>query len=472
MSEHQEFDIAVVGGGIAGLAAANRAAELGLRVALLERGSDERYLCNSRMAGGVLHVAFHNINSPPEVLIEAVQAATKGQADPVLTRALAHTSERAGKWIRSQGVKFVRMSLAVDWQNRVMAPPRRIKAGADWYGRGPDYSLRLLMQNLRARGGVVMQGAEAVTLMERGGACVGVEIRSQGVARQIPAGAVVLADGGFQANLALLGQHITPQPEKLMQRGAATGVGDGLRMAQQFGAAISDLSYFYGHLLIRDAFTNPNVWPYPQLDELGIAGLMVGADGKRFTDEGAGGVPLANAVAKLDDPLSCWVIYDAAIWEGPGKNARIPANPHLLRAGGTIYQADTIAELAARIGLPAANLEATVRAHREAVARDAYDQLDPPRTRPVGQPWAIDQAPFYAAPLCAGITYTMGGIMIDEHARVLSTGGVPIPGLFAAGTTTGGLEGRQAATYIGGLMKGLVFGMRAAEHAAKWQPDA
>ncbi|GAA5231911.1 FAD-dependent oxidoreductase [Verticiella sediminum] len=467
MPDTQAFDLIVVGGGIAGLAAANRAAEQGLRVVLLERGTDERYLCNSRLAGGVLHVAFRNIRDRPEALIEAVRAATKDQANPDLTRALAHTSARAGEWIKSQGVKFVRMSLAVDWQSWVMAPPRRIMAGMDWYGRGADYTLRLLARNLLARGGRIIQGAAAVSLMERAGACVGVEIRRQGDVSQLPASAVVLADGGFQGNLALLGQHISGAPEKLKQRGAATGVGDGLRMAQAFGAEIADLSYFYGHLLSRDAFDNPRTWPYPQLDELGVAGVMVGADGRRFADEGLGGVQLANAVAKLEDPLSAWAVFDSAIWEGPGRNARIPVNPHLVRAGGTIIQADTLAELASRTGLPAQALQETIAAHRQAVISGQFQQLDPPRSRPAGQAWAVDHPPYFAAPVCAGITYTMGGIAIDEHARVRSTRGVPVAGLYAAGANTAGLEGRQGATYIGGLMKGLVFGIRAAEHVAK-----
>ena len=65
--------------------------------------------------------------------------------------------------------------------------------------------------------------------------------------------------------------------------------------------------------------------------------------------------------------------------------------------------------------------------------------------------------------MCAGITYTMGGIVIDEFARVLDTGGSVIPGLFAAGTTTGGLEGGPAIGYVGGLVRSSVMGFRAAE---------
>jgi fumarate reductase flavoprotein subunit len=73
------------------------------------------------------------------------------------------------------------------------------------------------------------------------------------------------------------------------------------------------------------------------------------------------------------------------------------------------------------------------------------------------------QPPFYAIPLCAGITYTMGGILIDGQARVLHEDGGAIAGLYAAGATTGGLEGGPLAGYVGGLLKAGVMGMRAAQ---------
>jgi fumarate reductase flavoprotein subunit len=467
MADQRNYDVIVVGGGIAGLAAANRSAELGLKVALLERGRGDQYLCNSRFSGGVLHVAFQNVKNNPHQLLEAIQSATRGRADPNLARALAETSGRAVDWLRAEGAKYIRMSLVIDWQRFILAPPRRIMAGADWQGRGPDYTLRTLAKGFEARGGTIYRGTEAVALMERDGACIGVETRDPLTAMQLSAAAVVLADGGFQGNLDLVRQTISPAPEKLKQRGAATGVGDGLRMAKGMGASVADLSFFYGHVLSRDAFTNDKTWPYPQLDELGIAGIMVDGSGRRFADEGRGGVALANIIAKLPDPMATWAIFDQAIWDGPGRSARIPANPHLERAGGTILKADTLPELAAKAGLPPCALEATVSEYRRAVVAGAMAKLDPPRTNPAGKSQPIDQPPFYAAPTCAGITYTMGGIVIDEHGRVRRGSGEPIAGLYAAGATTAGLEGCGAPTYIGGLMKGLVFGLRAAEHVAR-----
>ena len=75
--------------------------------------------------------------------------------------------------------------------------------------------------------------------------------------------------------------------------------------------------------------------------------------------------------------------------------------------------------------------------------------------------------PFFAAPVCAGITYTMGGIAIDGDARVLREDDSAIEGLYAAGTTTGGLEGGSASGYVGGLSQSVITGLLAAEDAAR-----
>ena len=84
------FDVVVVGGGIAGLSAANRAAQQGLKVAVLERGDGPQYLCNSRYSGGVLHIAMHNAKDPAEKLLDVINNATNNKADPELEIGRAH----------------------------------------------------------------------------------------------------------------------------------------------------------------------------------------------------------------------------------------------------------------------------------------------------------------------------------------------------------------------------------------------
>jgi fumarate reductase flavoprotein subunit len=433
---------------------------------VLERGTDPQYLCNSRFSGGILHIAQHNVTDPADSLVRVIEQATLGQSDPGLARALAEDARRGVEWLRTEGAKFIRVGQIV-WQQHVLAPPRPITPGLDWKGRGPDVTLRTLEANLDKRGGKVLRGAAAQALMERDGRCIGVEAQKDGRSVQILGKAVVLADGGYQANFEMVGKHISPAPEKLMQRGAATGVGDGLRMAQAMGAAITRLDAFYGHMLSRDSFTNDKVWPYPQLDELGTAGIVVDARGERFTDEGMGGVYVANMIARLADPLSTWAVFDEGVWNGPGKGARIPANPNLVKAGGTVRQAPTLAALAEIIGVPAERFELTVGAYNKALAAGQLESLAPRRSSTRIQALPITQPPFYAVPLCAGITYTMGGIAIDPDGQVLRAGGGTLDGLYAVGATTGGLEGGTEVGYVGGLIKAVTFGIRAAERIAR-----
>lgn len=461
----QDFDLISVGGGYAGLAAASRAAQLGLKAAVLERGNDALYACNSRFAGGVMHVSYHDPKSPSEVLTAAINEICAGNADAELVYAIAANAGRAVEWLRDEGAKFARVG-NVSWRQWILAPPRPAVTQMDWKGRGADVALRTLEQNLAARGGTLHRGTQAFDLIMENGFCAGVRARQGDVEVTFRARAVLLADGGFQGDADMTGQHLTPAPQRVKQRGAGTGMGDGIRMARAAGADISALDAFYGHVLSRDAMHNERVWPYPQLDELAAAGLLVNQSGQRIGDEGMGGVYLANMIARQADPLATAVIFDDAIWQGPGRAAAIPPNPTLLSAGGALHKADTIAALAAKLDLDARGLEATVLQYNAALAADTLGGLQPPRSARRRKPFAIAQPPFYGAPACCGLTYTMGGVRISGNAEVLRADRSAIPGLYAAGATTGGLEGGPAVGYVGGLIKALTFGLLAAEHVA------
>jgi fumarate reductase flavoprotein subunit len=160
------------------------------------------------------------------------------------------------------------------------------------------------------------------------------------------------------------------------------------------------------------------------------------------------------------------VICDTPIWKNAGTAAQIPPNPQLLAGGGTLHQADTIETLAAAAALAPDALAETVAIYNDAVRFNRLMTLLPERSTRSGQPQRIETPPFFAIPICAGITNTMGGIAIDGHGRVKRSDGSIIAGLYAAGGATGGLEGGGALGYVGGLIKACVFGIRVAEHAA------
>lgn len=466
MSDEYQTDVAVIGAGMAGLVSANRAAQLGLSALVLEQSDADRYLCNSRYTGGTLHVAMNDIMLDAAALAKHIEKSTQGFVHPDWVQLFAVDGRRVVRWLQDEGAKFLKAS-AMAHQSWVLAPPGRVRPGLDWEGRAGDVLLRNLEQSLNQRGGKIVRGARAQQLVVEEGRCVGVLAQCGGRTARIDAKAVVIADGGFQGDAELVGEFITRHPDRLKQRGAGTGRGDGLRMARAAGVALVGTNRFYGHVLSIDALTNERLWPYPYLDALVTAGIVVNAGGQRFADEGAGGVFVANMISQLDDPLSAWVIYDHAIWDGPGKHGLIPANPHLPKEGGTVHQANDLATLARATGLPEATLTKSIAAYNDALASGAADKLDPTRSARKANPMPIRTAPFYAAPVCAGITYTMGGIAVDTHARALDANGTPLPGLYAAGAATGGLEGGPAVGYVGGLVKCGLTGLRAAEHIAQ-----
>lgn len=458
-------DVVIIGGGLAGLVAGARASELGLAVTVLERGTDHNYPCNTRWSGGVIHIAYTDITSSPEILRSAIQRDTHGKAEASQIHAVSANGARFIDWLRGQGSTFVRTE--VDWQQLILEPMRDLRAGLDWENRGPDQLLTRLTATIKRNGGEVVLGARGRSLVMKGDRCTGVEATVNGAQRTFLANAVVLADGGFQGNLERLAKHVTSRSDSIKQRGAATGIGDGLTMAEAVGASVTDLDKFYGHLLSRDAFGNDNVWPYPEVDAMACAGILVDSDGYRFTDEGLGGIAAANALSRSDDPLGAAAIFDAAIWNGPGRSARIPANPTLVDAGGTVLTADSIEELALLAELPPSGLVASVASYNRALEIRALTKLSPERTDPKHVAMPIASPPFHAIPVCAGITYTMGGIHIDGNSRVLRSNASAIEGLYAAGASTGGLEGGGNVAYIGGLAKAGIQGLIAAETIAR-----
>jgi fumarate reductase flavoprotein subunit len=360
----------------------------------------------------------------------------------------------------------------------VLAPPKLPKPGHDWQGRGPHLALQTLAGNLQKRGGQILYGTHARHLLMSNGRCAGLQVESSAGLKDITAGCVVLADGGFQGNLDLLRRFISPRPECLVQRNAQTGQGDALRMAEAVGAEFTETSSFYGHLLVQEALENPELWPYPTIDSLASSAIIVDGTGRRFVDEGLGGIQLSNAIARLPDPLSATTIFDHAMWTGAGRLEFIPPNPYVSQLGGTVTEAPDLPGLAAAVGLPPEGLVETVRRYNHAIETGQMADLEPSRTpgRSFGQlrsspdrlpVRAISQSPFYAIRLCAGISYTLGGIKIDANTRVIGRDSAPIPGLHAAGACTGGIEGGPIAGYVGGLLKALCLGKVAGETVAE-----
>lgn len=470
-------DAIVVGGGMAGWVAARRAQQLGLRVVLLDKGDEIPGWCNARMSNGHLHAAYLNIKNDPGYLERYCLDVTDGHAVPRLARAWAKNCSRAIDWLDHEGVAFAERDEV--GERCYLSPVRRPPAGLAKFDRdrGPDRALTLLASSFVRGGGVFSGSTRALQLvLDLDGTICGVIARAEDALVFFEGRCMVIADGGFQANPEMLVRYIGPRADEMLLRAMPTGTGDGIRMALEIGAKAVHMNYFYGHMVSLDALTEPALWPYPLLDGLISEGVLVNRRGERFVDEvGSGvgdskeaisGIGVTNAVGRSEDPRDAIVIVDHATWESSeaGYMGTLPVNPSLVELGGTVHSAESLEALASKSRIRTEGLLETLKTFNAAAAGGQTSTLYVPRS---GSPRPLNTPPYYAIPCMAAITFTLGGLLVSADSQVLDSDDRPIPGLYAAGASMGGLQGGPSGGYVGGLSEALVFGLLAAEHAGQ-----
>ena len=239
-----------------------------------------------------------------------------------------------------------------------------------------------------------------------------------------------------------------------MQRHAGTAAGDGIRIAEEVGAALTRLDRFYGHLMSRDAMHERRAVALSADRRGGGRRHRRRPGGKRLLDEGLGGISITNDLARLDDPLCATVICDAPIWDTAGRAAQIPPNPQLDMAAARCTA--PIRSTASRrpAGLDAGRLarprwRPTTRRCARAARGDIAAALDQERRAAADRDGALlsrsRSAPASPTRWAASRSTGMAGCAVPTARR--STG------LYAAGGCTGGLEGGGALGYVGGLIK-------------------
>jgi len=280
--------------------------------------------------------------------------------------------------------------------------------------------------------------------------------------------AVVLASGGFQGNPEMLAHYIGPQATytRPVARGGQYNRGEGIRMALGAGAApCGDFGSFHAQPV------DPRS---PEAEAVMLAyhlGILVNRDAERFTDEG---IDMIDAVYEetarqvMHQPGGlAYAIVDAQIDDVPNWQIAV-------RSRVAPVQADTLADLAIQLGLPEAQLMATVDAFNTA-CRDSgaafnvmhNDGLATSALKPAKSNWAraVVKPPFRAWPVVATNCFTFGGVKVDCDARIINMDGSVIPGLYAAGEVVG----LYYRIYTGStsVMRGAVTGRRAGSHAAR-----
>jgi len=455
----ERFDVVIIGAGFAGMSAANAALAGGLRVVVLE-AQGRPWINNSRIATGVVHFCFSHPQTDANILADRLCDATESAAYPDLVDAISQNSRSTFSWLNSLGAEF----LDVDYGKGalpILQPQRLFQQGLDWEGRGCTRFLDRLVEKFEANGGVIVAESEAVELMRSDSKVRGVIARCKNKDMRFEANSVIIADGGFQANRRLLKRFISPAPDKIKLRATNSGQGRGIELAEDAGAKLVLTECFYGHLQSRDAFHNDELWPYPNMDSLATAGIVVDQQGQRIADEDWGAIWLSNVIARRRDPLDCFAICDSEAWNGVVTRDFVPPNPLLPRFGGTIKHAQDITSLAATVGIHSHGLLQTVNKYNKAIREGRAEQMEIPRGSKRYPPSPIEKAPFYAVPICAGITTTMGGVWVNPRGNALRLDGSCIDGLYVAGSSTGGFEGGDHAGYLGGLFKAFASGLAA-----------
>jgi tricarballylate dehydrogenase len=457
------YDVAVIGGGNAGLSAALTARQAGARVIVLEgaprdfRGGNSRHTRNLRCAHEQPDEFLTGAYSEDEFFGDLLRVS--GSTDEPLARLVANRSAGCPAWMRRFGVRF---------QASLRGTLHLGRTNAFFLGGG-----KALMNSYyaaAARMGIdVRYDAEVVGLDIAAGtfraATVRTGSRERARTETIRAKAVVLAAGGFESNIDWLREAWGPAADNFIVRGTPYNRGTLLRLMLDAGAqAIGDPKAC--HAIAVDAraprFDGGIV---TRLDSIPF-GIVVNRDGERFYDEGEDAWPKRYAtwgslIAAQPDQIA----YSMVDAKAAGRFMPSVFPPVV---------ANSIRELAAALALPAQKVESTVATFNRAVRPGTFnpDTLDDCRTEGVLPPkshWAqrLDTPPFWGYPLRPGITFTYLGLRVDTAARVQLASGDATKNIYAAGEIMAGNVLRKGYVAGIGMTIGTVFGRIAGEEAAR-----
>ena len=373
----------------------------------------------------------------------------KGINDPELVETLCEGTADAIDWLDENGITLHNVSSFGG------ASVKRIHRPVNEEGKVVSvgaYMIPLLQENCEKRGiDIVLNTTVDTILTDANGAAVGVSgTDKDGNTVVVNAKSVILATGGFGANLDMVTQY-KPELAGFMTTNAAGAQGQGIEMATAIGAGTVDMDQIQIHPTVE-----ANTAALITEGLRGDGAILVNANGERFVDE-VGTRDVVSA-AEIAQPGSySWLIVDQAMADASS------VIQGYIKKGYTVTGA-TYEELGKAMGVDAAAFAETMEKWNGCV--EAKNDPDFGRTS-FANP--LNTAPYYAVKVTAGVHHTMGGLKINANTEVLNEKGEVIPGLFAAGEVTGGVHG---ANRLGGnavadfTVFGRIAGAAASDYAA------
>ncbi|PYO37430.1 MAG: FAD-dependent tricarballylate dehydrogenase TcuA [Candidatus Rokuibacteriota bacterium] len=454
------FDVLVIGGGNAGLCAAMTAQRGGASVLLLEsspevfRGGNSRHTRDIRY----MHERGNAYATGPyleEEFWDDLLRVTGGETTEPLARLTIRESADLDEWMAAHGVR---------WQRPLKGTLHLARTNLFFLGGGKAM-VNAYYDTARRLGVQIAYEAEVRRLDVYGGAFRSAVVAHGGSSHEVRAKCVVVASGGFEANIPWLRKYWGDAADNFVIRG--TKYNQGLMLEQLLehgGKPVGNPREF--HAVAVDArapkFDGGIV---TRLDSVPF-GIVVNREARRFYDEGEDFWPKRYAIwggliARQPDQIAY------SIGDAQAMGRFMPSVFPAVRAG-------SLRELAATLGLDAAALTATVDAFNRSVRAGSFDasRLDDCRTEGLTPPkshWAtpLDRPPFWAYPLRPGITFTYLGVAVNEGARLIMKDDRPSPNIFAAGEVmAGNILGRGYLAGFG-LTIGTVFGRIAGREAAR-----
>ena len=444
-----ECDVVVVGAGGAGLTASVLATQEGADVILLEKmpfvgGNSLRAEGGMNAAGTKLEAELGLDDSTVENFVADTLRLGHDLADPELVQTLAENSSDAIEWLKTVDAQFtgVKATGGCDGRKYLHQPEGGVAVG--------EYLVAKLKAQAEKLGIDVRVNTKATEILMENGQAVGVKAEDAEHNYTIHAKSVVITTGGFGANFELMASY-DPSLANAVTTNHSGAQGDDIMMAQAVGADTVDMEQIQLHptviqsdgSLVSESFRS-------------LGAIVVNTEGKRFVNDLAGRDVVSQAELKQPDGY-CFIIFDQNLVDHLALSQRFID-------GGYTVSGETYEELAQNMGLTGdavQNFVNTMDTWNKSVAKGIDEEFG----RNNGMDDDLSTAPFYAIKIAPGIHHTMGGIKINSSAEVIDIEGNVIPGLFAAGETTGGIHGGNR---VGGnaVCDFIVFGRIAGQSAS------